>query len=85
MDTVTLVGLIASIFTGISLLPQLIKIIKEKKAGAISYGMLATLFAGLCAWIVYGLLKTDWIIIISNSFSLLINIVISIFSVKYKK
>jgi MtN3 and saliva related transmembrane protein len=85
MDTITLVGLVASIFTGVSLLPQLVKIIKEKKAESISYGMLGTLFAGLCAWIVYGVLKTDWIIIISNSFSVLVNIIISIFSFKYKK
>ncbi len=85
MEFVTIVGLIASIFTGISLIPQLVKIIKEKKAEAISLGMLAVLFVGLCGWVYYGILKEDWIIIISNSFSLLVNIMICIFSIKYKK
>jgi uncharacterized protein with PQ loop repeat len=41
------VGIGAGICTGISLLPQLLKIIKEKKADAISWGMLAILLAGL--------------------------------------
>ncbi len=85
MEFITIVGLIASIFTGVSLLPQLIKIIKEKKAEAISLGMLAVLFIGLCGWVYYGILKEDWIIIISNSFSLLVNLLICIFSIKYKK
>jgi MtN3 and saliva related transmembrane protein len=42
------VGIVAGILTGVSLLPQLIKIIKEKKANSISFGMLAVLLAGLC-------------------------------------
>ena len=85
MEFTTIVGLIASIFTGVSLIPQLIKILKEKKAEAISLGMLAVLFIGLCGWVYYGILKEDWIIIIANSFSLLVNILITIFSIKYKK
>ena len=85
MEFTTIVGLIASIFTGVSLIPQLFKILKEKKAEAISLGMLAVLFIGLCGWVYYGILKEDWIIIIANSFSLLVNILITIFSIKYKK
>ena len=80
----TIVGIIASIATGTSLLPQLFKILKEKKAESISLWMLLILFSGLAAWIYYGVLKNDWIIIISNSFSLIINILIVILSVKYK-
>lgn len=85
MEFTTIVGLVASIATGTSLIPQLVKIIKEKKAGAISLGMLAVLFVGLSGWVYYGFLKMDWIIIISNLFSLVINILIVFFSIKYKK
>jgi MtN3 and saliva related transmembrane protein len=66
------------------LLPQLIKIIKEKKASSISFGMLTVLLAGLCGWIVYGILKKDYPIIVTNSFSLLTNIIIVVFTAKYK-
>jgi len=78
------VGIVAGILTGVSLLPQLIKIIKEKKASSISFGMLAVLLAGLCGWIVYGVLKKDYPIIVTNSFSLLTNIIIVVFTAKYK-
>ena len=78
------VGIAAGILTGVSLLPQLIKIIKEKKANSISFVMLAVLLAGLCVWIVYGVLKKDFPIIVTNSFSLLTNIIIVVLTAKYK-
>jgi|KBSSwiStaDraftv2_1062776.scaffolds.fasta_scaffold1356211_2 MtN3 and saliva related transmembrane protein len=78
------VGLFAGICTAISLLPQLVKIIREKKANAISYGMLSILMLGLIAWIAYGVIKTDYPIIITNSLSLALNILIVIFTIKYK-
>jgi len=84
MNLVSIIGIAASVFTAVSLLPQLIKLLKEKKAEDISLGMFALLFVGLCLWICYGCLKKDWIIIISNSFSIVINIITVIVSLKYK-
>lgn len=80
----SITGIAASVFTAASLLPQLIKLLREKKAEDISLLMLAVLFIGLALWIAYGILKKDWIIIIANSFSLLINVLVVIFSLKYK-
>ena len=85
MNTVTIVGLVASVCTGMSLVPQLIKLIKEKKASDISVYMLVILFVGLGCWVFYGFLKKDWIIIISNSFSFVINMALTILTLKYKK
>ena len=84
MQTITIVGLAASICTGTSMLPQLVKLIKSKKADDISYAMLGILMAGLALWVVYGVMKEDYIIIVSNGFSLLVAAAILIFSVKYK-
>jgi MtN3 and saliva related transmembrane protein len=78
------IGIAAGIFTAASLLPQLIKIIREKKAETISFGMLLILLAGLGLWISYGILTNDMPLIITNSLSLVINVLIIIFSVKYK-
>ncbi|MDB5209461.1 MAG: MtN3 and saliva related transrane protein [Sediminibacterium sp.] len=80
-----LVGTAAGVFTSVSLLPQLVKLIKEKKAQDISISMLLFLFIGLGLWIFYGLLKKDMPVIITNSFSLLTNIAIILFSLRYKK
>lgn len=78
------IGLFAGICTAISLLPQLIKIIRDKKANAISYGMLGILMLGLICWIIYGSMKNDYPIIFTNCASLLLNILIVIFTIKYK-
>jgi MtN3 and saliva related transmembrane protein len=78
------IGLFAGICTAISLLPQLIKIIREKKANAISYGMLAILMLGLSSWIVYGFMKNDYPIILTNCVSLTLNVLIFIYTMKYK-
>ncbi len=85
MTSTTIIGIAASTFTSSTLLPQLIKIIKEKNADGTSYGMLAVLFVGLLLWIIYGARKEDYIIIIANSFSLLVNIIVMVLAVKYRR
>lgn len=84
MISVKLIGIIASIFTAFSLIPQLVKMVKEKKAGNISLLMLVILFGGLALWIYYGVMVKDNIIIISNSVSILLNMVILFFTLKFK-
>lgn len=79
------IGILAGICTSVSLLPQLVKIIKEKRAEDISYFMLFILLAGLGLWIGYGIGKDDYPIIITNSFSFLVNSLVIIFTVRYKK
>lgn len=78
------IGIGAGVCTAISLLPQLFKIVKEKKADDISYFMLFILLAGLGGWIWYGILKNDYPIIITNGFSFLVNLLVIGFSIKYK-
>ena len=84
MNVTSVVGILASVFTAISLLPQLSKLVKEKRPENISLGMLASLLIGVGLWVYYGFLKDDWIIIVSNSFSWLVNMTIIILTIKYK-
>jgi len=79
------IGIVAGICTAISLLPQLIKIVREKKAEDLSLVMLVVLVVGLAGWIWYGILKNDYPIIITNAFSFTVNVLIIIFTVTYKK
>ncbi|MES2775486.1 MAG: SemiSWEET transporter [Bacteroidota bacterium] len=81
---VTIIGILASICSAVSTIPQLVKIIKEKKAENISLLMMIVLLAGLSLWICYGIMKKDTIIIASNSFSVVINILLLVFSIYYK-
>lgn len=84
MDKITLVGVAASVLTAFSLLPQLIKIIKEKKADDVSLGMLLILLAGLSLWIIYGFMIEDKIIIFSNIFSVVINVFVLVLTIIFK-
>ena len=85
MDDYSLyIGIGAGVCTALSLLPQLFKIIKDKKANDISYFMLFILLTGIGGWIWYGILKNDYPIIMTNAFSFLVNLLVIGFSIKYK-
>jgi MtN3 and saliva related transmembrane protein len=83
--TTQTIGIVAGIFTATSLLPQLIKILKEKKAEDISIPMLLILLTGLSLWVWYGFIKDDLPIIITNIYSLALNVGVIILKFKYKK
>ena len=85
LDSTQIVGIGAAVLTAVSMIPQLIKVIKEKKSDGVSIYMIAVLISGLCVWIWYGFLKKDYPIIFTNIFSLAINILLIIFGIKYKK
>lgn len=80
-----IVGLAAGICTSISLLPQLIKLLKNKKAEDISLFYLIILFIGLGMWIWYGFLREDIPIVATNGFSLIINGIIIVLGIRYKR
>ena len=80
-----MLGLAAGVCTSLSLLPQLIKIIRTKKSEDISLFYLTMLFAGLSLWIWYGLLRQDIPIVATNSVALVLNTTIIILGIRYKR
>jgi len=85
-DTIIqLTGITAGSITALSMLPQLIKIVREKKVEDISLWMLIALITGLCFWTLYGFLKHDIPILVTNLFSLVINFILVGLRLKYKK
>lgn len=82
---IEIVGLAAGICTSISLLPQLFKLVRHKKAEDISLFYLVILFIGLGLWIWYGVLREDLPIIVTNGFSLVINGIVIVLGVRYKR
>lgn len=85
MTVTEIIGLAAGVLTASSLIPQVIKTLKEKKAEDVSLMMLFVLQAGLILWIIYGVKREDFPIIITNCFSLLVNITMVILGIRYKK
>lgn len=84
MSTENIIGILAGTLTSVSALPQLIKIIKEKKGSDVSYIMLFVLVAGLCTWVVYGVMKNDLPVMITNAVAAVINLLIIIFKKLYE-
>ena len=84
MDSITVIGLIAALFTTISLLPQLIKVYKTKSTKDISTGMFALFGGGVLLWFIYGLLIKDLPIIIANSLAFVQSVIILVFKLKFK-
>ncbi len=74
MNTGTFIGVAASLCTAVAMIPQLIKLLKEKKAENVSLGMMGVLFVGLALWVYYGILKNDLILIVANGFSFAVNL-----------
>ncbi|WP_164122913.1 SemiSWEET transporter [Sphingobacterium sp. xlx-130] len=68
-----LIGITAGILTSLSMLPQLIKVIKERDVQTLSPVMIVVLLAGVSLWVLYGFIKSEWPIILSNAFSVLVN------------
>ena len=66
------------------MLPQLIKILREKKAENISYEMLIILLVGVATWTWYGVLIDDLPIIVTNGISCAINMMVIGCTVRYK-
>lgn len=80
-----IVGSAAGILTSVSMIPQLIKVLREKNVEDLSAGMLIVLISGLSLWVWYGIMKGEWPIILSNAFAVLVNLLLGICLIYYRK
>ena len=83
IDYIVVIGLIAGACTTVSLLPQVIKTIRIKETKDISLSMYIILSIGLFLWIFYGALINALPIILANTFSLILAVIILILKMKY--
>ncbi len=74
MDEKLIIGIAAGTLTAISATPQIIKVLQTKKVAHISPFMFIILALGNATWVWYGALIKDLPIIITNAFSLTMDI-----------
>ena len=70
MDLTTLVGVTAALCTTASYFPQLKKCWETGSAEDLSLWMFVILATGIALWVVYGVLRSDAVIVLANSVSL---------------
>jgi MtN3 and saliva related transmembrane protein len=61
------VGSAATLCSMVSFAPQLIKIVRDRNAEAVSLRMYLVTVTGFGFWIAYGLMITSWPVVVSNS------------------
>ena len=83
MDSTTLIGLAAGVFTTISFLPQVIKAWKSKSTRDISAGMYVVLAVGLLLWVFYGFAINSAPIILTNAIGLTLTLLVLLLKLKY--
>jgi MtN3 and saliva related transmembrane protein len=85
MNFIDVIGLFAGGCITISTIPQIVKVWKTKKVKDISLKTFSILTFGIIVWIIYGILKEDLPIIITNSVSLCLNLIMIYFIITYEK
>lgn len=61
-----LIGYVAAFLTTVSFLPQVLRVVLTKQTRDISRNMYIMFFLGVVLWFVYGILKSDFPIILAN-------------------
>lgn len=85
MDKQLFIGILAGSLTAISATPQIIKVLRTKEVEQVSPLMFLILAAGNATWCWYGILLKDWPIIITNAFSLAMDLAMLILKIVYHK
>lgn len=80
-----ILGLVAGGITSVAMLPQLIKVLKNKDVEDLSLLMILFLIIGLSLWVWYGFIKDELPIILSNAFAVLVNVLLLIAYFMYRK
>jgi MtN3 and saliva related transmembrane protein len=84
MNSVTLLGLAAGTLTTIAFLPQLVKTWQSRSAKDLSFSWLVTFTAGIFLWTIYGICIRSLPVILSNSITLVLTLIILFFKLRYR-
>lgn len=85
MSIIDILGFVAGICTTVAVIPQFIKSVKTKEVKDVSPFMFGVLMLGVGLWVVYGVLKKDIPIIVTNGISFILNSVMLMLMLLYRK
>lgn len=84
-DFITYIGFMAGTCTTIAFLPQAIQTWKTKSAKDISLGMYLIFCSGVILWLIYGILITNYPIMVTNVITLILAVSILYFKLTYRE
>jgi MtN3 and saliva related transmembrane protein len=80
---VTAIGLAAGALTTSALIPQAVRIWRTKSAKDVSLTMLIVMVIGIILWIAFGLLRSEFAIIVTNAVALVIAIGLLVLKIRH--
>jgi MtN3 and saliva related transmembrane protein len=83
MEFVDILGYVAGLLTTLTFLPQVIKTVKEKSAKDVSLNMFLIAAANQVLWVIYGVLKKDLVIIMTNVLILVLSLTMILLKLKF--
>ncbi len=84
IDWIQVTGFAAATLTTAAFVPQVLKTWKSKSAENLSLGMFLMFCTGVFLWLVYGLAHTDVPMIISNTVTFLLAMILLYFKLRFK-
>ena len=85
MTGLTALGLVAATLTTCSFVPQLTRVVRTRSAEDLSYGMFGAFSLGVLLWLVYGVLRDDLPVIVSNAVTLALSVAILVLKIRYDR
>ncbi len=76
MTVIEILGLTAAFCTTSSFLPQAIKVVKTRNTESLSLLMYIVFTAGVALWLLYGMLRDDFAIVVANLVTIVLALVI---------
>ena len=77
-----MIGSAAAVLTTLAFIPQAYQSYKTRDLSGISLPMYSAFTLGVALWLVYGVLKQDWPIIIANLITLGLSLLILLLKIK---
>jgi MtN3 and saliva related transmembrane protein len=85
VNGLTALGLVAASLTTFSFVPQLTRVVRTRSADDLSYGMFGAFSLGVLLWLIYGLLRDDLPVILSNAVTLALSVAILVLKIRYDR
>lgn len=80
---ISLIGVGAAVLTTSSFVPQIIKAYRSKTMQDVSAHLMSLFATGTVLWMVYGLYKSDWVIVVANATATALNVILLYFKFSY--
>ena len=80
-----IIGVTAGVLVLSSFIPQLHKAYKTKRMIDVSIYLMALIASGMFLWVIYGIIRRDPVIIVTNASGFILNIILMILKLRYDK